>query len=199
MSRSQSSSGGGQGEGHLVDSGARKVQCTTALMCAYSSYNLVLTKLIFSQNCQVTQKVSFNENELRKILLIQGSANKKLIKPTFLSQVIFLHHPYYVIKTIMISSELTLNHSALIKNMINNIYHSRDKKVFYAIEPNTIKGILKSLFIVIIAHAFLIYILYMLYKNIYLYVIEHPYVLSINKLLAIEAHAQFFTDRGFSW
>lgn len=159
MSSPQDCSGGGQGEGLLVDSGAGNVQCTAALMCAYSSYNPVLTKLIFSQNCQLTQKVSFNEIELRIILIIQGSANnKKLIKLALLPQVIIFHHPYYVMKTIMISSELTLNHSALIKNMINNIYFSRDQKVFYTIEPNTIKSILKSLFIVVIAHAFLIYI-----------------------------------------
>lgn len=98
----------------------------------------------------------------------------------------------------MISSELTLNHSALIKNMINNIYLSRDQKVFYTIEPNTIKSILKSLLIVVIAHAFLIYILYMLYKNIYLYVVERPYVLSINKWLTIEAHAHTFLLTGVS-
>lgn len=108
--------------------------------------------------------------KLRIILTIQGSENnKELIKPALLSQVIVLHHPHYVIKTIMISSELTLNHSALIKNMINNIYLSRDKKVFYTIEPNKIKIILKTWFIIVIAHAFLIYILYMLYKNIFIY------------------------------
>lgn len=153
-----------------MNSGAGDVQCTAVPMCAYSPYNLVLTKPIFSQNCQVTQKVSFNETELRIILIIQGSANnKKLIKPALLSQVIIVHHPHHVIKTIMISSELTLNPSVFIKNMINNIYLSRDKKVFCITKPNKIKIILKTLFIFIIVHAFLIYILYMLYKNIFVY------------------------------
>lgn len=53
----------------------------------------------------------------------------------------------------MISSELTLNHTAIIKN-INSIYLIRGKKVFRAIKLNKIKIMLKTLFIVAVAHPF---------------------------------------------